>query len=113
MSAPHRRLCFLLDTARVAYADYLAGGQRFREAQRLYAVNTRIETLLLEKGDVWPEANWPHVAALLQHLHKLGVIYRARRRSNASCTAPGPPLTLHRSLTPVPSRCRACRRLEA
>ena len=68
MSAPRRRLGFLLDAAGAAYADYRAGGQRFREAQRLYVVNTRIEALLLEQGDSWPEADWPHVAALLQHL---------------------------------------------
>lgn len=83
MSAPHRRLCFLLDTARVAYADYLAGGQRFREAQRLYAVNTRIETLLLEKGHVWPEANWPHVAALLQHLQVWRLLWEDTRASES------------------------------
>lgn len=68
MSTPRRRLGFLLDTAGAAYADYRAGGQRFREAQRLYAVNTQIEALLLEQGDSWPKADWPHVSALLRHL---------------------------------------------
>ena len=83
MSAPHQRLCFLLDTAKVAYADYLAGGKRFREAQRLYAVNTRIETLLLEQGNVWPEAKWPHVAALLQHLQVWRLLWEDTRAKNS------------------------------
>jgi N,N'-diacetyllegionaminate synthase len=83
VSAPHQRLCFLLDTAKVAYADYLAGGKRFREAQRLYAVNTRIETLLLEQGNVWPEAKWPHVAALLQHLQVWRLLWEDTRAKNS------------------------------
>ncbi len=83
MSAARRRLGFLLDAAGAAYADYRAGGQRFREAQCLYVVNTRIEALLLEQGDSWPEADWPHVAALLQHLHVWRLLWEdTRAREN-------------------------------
>ena len=83
MSAPRRRLGFLLDAAGAAYADYRAGGQRFRDAQRLYVVNTRIEALLLEQGDSWPEADWPHVAALLQHLQVWRLLWEdTRAREN-------------------------------
>lgn len=68
MTAPRSRLHFLRHMAGAAYADYCVGGQQFCDAQRLHAVNTRIEMLLLEQGDAWPEVDWPHVAALLRHL---------------------------------------------
>lgn len=89
MSAPRRRLCFLLDIAGAAYADYRAGGQRFREAERLYAVNTRIEALLLEQGDLWPEADWPHVSALLQHLRVWRLLWEDTRAREAPAVSDG------------------------
>lgn len=79
MSAPRRRLRFLLDIAAAAYADYRGDGQRFREAQRLYAVNARIEELLLEQGDTWPEADWPHVAVLVRHLQVWRLLWEDTR----------------------------------
>jgi N,N'-diacetyllegionaminate synthase len=87
MSAPRRRLGFLLDTAGATYAAYRARGNRFCEAQRLYAVNSLIEALLLERGDLWSEADWPHVSALLQHLQVWRLLWeetRAREAPTAS-----------------------------
>lgn len=75
MNPSHHRLRFLLELAQSAYTAYQTGGKLFRDAQRLYDINTRIEALLIEDGASWPEDDWQHVASLLKHLQTWRLVW--------------------------------------
>ncbi len=58
-----------LESSKLAYQQYLAGGKTFRFAQELKKYNSAIMLLLHKKGPLLAEALQPDAAALLFHYH--------------------------------------------